>query len=105
MRYWWAMEHNNATQSNELTDGKCLGWRIATFAAENLVPHANNLTTITELWDAYQGWCGSRNEERVTLPSFEEEWKLIAAKAGIVRCQRGANVYYRDVALKLGKGG
>lgn len=105
MRYWWPMEHDSATQGDELADGKCLGWRIATFAAENIVPEANNLTTITEIWDAYQGWCESRNEERLTLPSFEEEWKLIAAKAGIVRCQHGANVYYRDVALKHGKGG
>lgn len=77
-----------------------IGWRLATFALERLEPKANCLFTLSEAWDAYCGWCASREEEPMAIAFFDREFGRLARETGIERIQNGANVYFLHVVLK-----
>jgi len=77
-----------------------MGWRLATFASERLEPQAEGLATQSEIWEAYLAWCAARKEEPIAVVCFDREFTEVAEAAGIERVQYGANVIYRDVAVK-----
>lgn len=81
-------------------DQPWVGWRIATFAAETLMPTPGIKTSSTAVWRAYLGWCREGKRVPLAMNVFLKRFDELAEEVGIGRFQNGAHVLYRDLTLR-----
>lgn len=77
-----------------------VGWRIATFAADNLIPAPGVKTSSTAVWRAYLAWCREGKRAPLAMNVFLKRFDELAEEVGIGRFQNGAHVLYRDITLR-----
>lgn len=81
-------------------DDETLGWQVATFAADRLVPDPLSRAGSTAIWEAYVTWCRAHNAVPLAFAVFHAEFGKVADAVGMARRQVGAHVNYEGVRLE-----
>lgn len=79
-----------------------LGWRLATFLLDTLVPAPRYQVSAHALFRAYGQWCAERKAVPLLEAVFLDRVAEIAASGDIRILQAGANVVFHDVTLGEG---
>ncbi len=79
--------------------GEGVGWRVAGYAVERLVPVEDSRITSVDVWLDYQRWCESGDMVPLAEAVFLEELDTVMREAGIGRQQVGAHVSYAHVGF------
>jgi phage/plasmid-associated DNA primase len=83
-----------------MADKAELGWQVARFALDRLVPKAGFELTSVRLWQTYQEWCAKAGSVPIAEAEFHACFAALAHDVGMETRQVGANLSYRDTALK-----
>lgn len=83
-------------------DSETLGWEVATFALEYLVPDDRCAAGSSAVWETYIHWCSQRRAVPLAFAVFNREFAKAAEAAGIVNRQVGAHVNFDGVRIENG---